>query len=230
MNNIYFFKRVGSERIENIIEKNIKNFEYFFNLIPKMTKDQTIEPLCHLVSDGKSVEELDVQVGGHSVFNKFMLPLFKTVLERNGWDSINFLNRHSRYAGIIINNEYNKSFIEISLTNRAMMTLFKFNEDGFKILFVPEKTKESIRKFDSIDIFVSFNADVIKAIRMDEIDLLNEHEILLNNKQLDYLILLSYFIGNDRIAQAIDDVIDKIIEEDYDTVNNYFHLKMMEHI
>lgn len=229
MEKIYFIKMPMSYRTDQIISNHKNNFEKLLGLDVIISEyNKTIEKnkVLYLPKNNEDIRAEDVRSRSDYIYHLFFDNVFKNVLARNKLKANDFLLINQRRGTYTANGEYNNPNIEFSYIQNVVMMDIKLYKETLKITFVPNDLNSD--NFLMIEIDISIDGKILNSIIVD-----NDYEeknINFNHKQVDHVIMLAYFSGNDKLGSLDRTLIKAIIEENYDLLENHYSLKMMEYI
>lgn len=229
MEKIYFIKNTMSDRTANLINLYKDNFSKLFGIECILSDyDKSIEKnkILYLPKNNEDIRAEDTRSGSYYVYQLFFNNIFKNVLSRNDFKSNEFLLKNQRRGIYTADGEYNNPNIEFTYIQNVVMLDIKLYKEMLKIVFVPMDLNSD--DFLMLEIDINKDSEITNCLMIA--DDYEEKNIQLNHKQLDHVIMLAYFSGNDELGTLDRSLIKAIVEENYELLESYYAVKMMEFI
>lgn len=177
---------------------------------------------------GSSKDYSDIETKDARIYNNFIRQVLKQSHVRNGLNYVEYLPFENKQGHMSLSYLFEKPTLAIYYFTMIMDIGFTFDKDGLKIIYTindanSKKMLLDIRvnpKNEILSTTVFFNGDVYK----------EPENIVLNHKQLDYLIAFCHYGMIEDLDFNIDTYIDHVLTENYKDVLNYFKVKEMNFI
>lgn len=177
---------------------------------------------------GSHREYCDVANNDGRIYYNFISQLLKQSHDRNDLSYYEHLPLNDQKGYMDICYIFNRPKIEIRYHTKTISTLFTFTETGLVIVY---KINNNDSNKMMIEIKINENNEILSTIVHFNDKIYKEPEkIKLSHKQLDYLIALCHYGMIEEKDFNVEPYIDKVLEEDYRDVINYFKVKEMTYI
>ncbi len=177
---------------------------------------------------GSHREYCDVANNDGRIYYNFISQLLKQSHARNDLSYYEHLPLNDQKGYMDICYIFNRPKIEIRYHTKTISTLFTFTETGLVIVY---KINNNDSNKMMIEIKINENNEILSTIVHFNDKIYKEPEkIKLSHKQLDYLIALCHYGMIEEKDFNVEPYIDKVLEEDYRDVINYFKVKEMTYI
>lgn len=223
---------------KKLLDSISKNMMHYFSMNLNTTKkiDKVYQRIndrwadmnvCSCPNKDDCNEISDVKNNNSFVYKNFIENLMRKAHDRMQLPFINYIPEKHKKAEFVFSDFFDNKKITVTYYTSPVMLNMSFNKEALTIAYV--------MNFDTQKMMLEIQIDHNQNIISTEVYFNGNHEnetemISLNKKQVDSLIVLSHYTHDEEIDFNVEQYVDAILTEDYESFLNYIKIKEMIYI